>query len=331
MSDRLVTNSELQTFKDCRRKWWLSFHRKLRSKRPTVMGPLPIGIRVHYALQALHDPDMIEIGVGPVGYYNSMADDDRKKLDAVWAESEYGVPQDTLKKFISEVELGRIMVEGYLEWLVETGADSNFEIIGAEEKIDVPFFVHHESKRQVRLLGKLDLRVRRLLDGARLFIDYKTCGSISGRLQTIQLEEQFLHYQLLERLRGVETGDTAMTQGSMVGLLRKVKRTANATPPFYYRAEVHHSDIELRNYYNRVYQEVNDLLELEARLNESSEFAHVIAYPRPSRDCSWKCEFKSVCPMFDDGSDAERYLTDNFESYDPLTRYDDLREVSNDD
>lgn len=314
---RYVTNSELQTFKDCHRKWWLSFHRKLRMKRPPVTGPASIGTRVHHALQHLYT------GGDPLKAYDDMCVNDEIALFEQFKDSEFGTPQEQIDQLKAEIELGRIMVEGYIEWLKESGADAGYEIVGAEEKVDVPFATIRN--RTVRLLGKLDLRIMRLMDKARLFVDHKTCGSISARLQYIHMDEQFIHYQLLERLSNPDVN----TQGSMIGLLRKVKRTARANPPFYHREEVHHSDHELRQYWDRVFHEIVDVLTLEDKItNQPSNVAVQIAYPRPSRDCSWKCEFSKVCPMFDDGSDAERFLADNFESYDPLSRYDERTEES---
>lgn len=311
---RYVTNSELQTFKDCRRKWWLSTYRKLTPKKKPIQGPLGLGTRVHNALETLYT------GGDPIASYKALADADR----ILWRnqfEADGLAPNDAdAKAFENELELGQIMVLGYLEWIAETGADADFELVGAEQKIDVPFLKVHGQ--EVRLLGKLDKRVRRKRDDARLFIDHKTCGSIDQWLQTARMNEQFLMYQLLERLAALETGETVNTQGSMVNLLRKVKRTAQAKPPFYHREEVHHSDEELRRFYLRLIGEIDDLIMLEQRLKDGAD-PLTVAYPRPSRDCTWKCEFKHVCPMFDDGSDAERFLEDHFERYDPLTRYDD--------
>jgi RecB family exonuclease len=301
---RFVTNSEMTTFKDCRRKWYFSYMLRLRPKRKTTSGPMPLGTRVHVAMEALI------MGKDPVAAYLSQAATDR----GIWLE-QHGLlgitpAEADIKAFESEVELGRIMVEGYVEWIAETGADADLEVISVEE----PFV------DGVSLMGKLDVRVRRLRDGARLFIDHKTCQSIDAWLQTAQLNEQFLHYQLLERLKGVETGETANTQGSMVNLLRKVKRTATAKPPFYHREEIHHSDVELRSYHARLQHQVADMLATETQVSLGNKFA---AYPRPSRDCSWKCEFKHACPMLDDGSDVDRFLEEHFESYDPLSHYDD--------
>jgi hypothetical protein len=46
-----------------------------------------------------------------------------------------------------------------------------------------------------------------------------------------------------------------------------------------------------------------------------------IAYPRPSRDCTWKCPFYAVCPMFDDGSAAEEAIAEMFVESDPYAYY----------
>lgn len=317
MAARYITNSELQTFKDCRRKWYFSNVLRLTPKRRTTTGPLPLGTRVHGALEVLYDPTS---DINPVNRYKQLAIQDTRLWAEQYAELGFDPTDQEKKEYASQLELGLIMVEGYMEWLAESGADAGFEVVSAEEKIDVPF--GYVRGREVRLLGKLDVRVRRLLDGACLFIDHKTCGSIDAWLATARINEQFLHYQLLERLYAKETGADALTQGSMVNLLRKVKRTAAAKPPFYHREEVHHSDTELRNYWLRLVGEIDDLLGVEAMLSEGAEVNRV-AYPRPSRDCTWKCEFKALCPMLDDGSNYERFIEDHFESYDPMNRYDD--------
>ena len=38
----------------------------------------------------------------------------------------------------SEAELGRIMLEGYLEWVDENGIDAELEMISTEEIIEMP-------------------------------------------------------------------------------------------------------------------------------------------------------------------------------------------------
>ena len=45
-----ISNSEIQTFKDCRRKWWLTYYRRLQPKYRDSTGALALGTRIHAAL-----------------------------------------------------------------------------------------------------------------------------------------------------------------------------------------------------------------------------------------------------------------------------------------
>jgi hypothetical protein len=51
-----------------------------------------------------------------------------------------------------------------------------------------------------------------------------------------------------------------------------------------------------------------------------------VAYPRPSRDCKWKCQFFSVCPLVDDGSAAEAAIEDSFAVGNPYDYYGNTKE-----
>lgn len=313
MNIRHVTNSELQTFKSCRRHWYLGYHLALTPVVERQVGPLRLGSRVHEAL-AVH-----YAGGDCLAAHDAFALRDRGLL----AED---LLEDELKQFESEVVLGRRMLEGYVDWLAETGADHGLEVVAVETKVSAPLdgdALHDGLGRPVHLLGKLDLRVRREMDGAVLFLDHKTAQSLGDVLKTAVINEQFLTYQLLERLDLVAhpTGAPPST-GSLINVLRKVKRTASAKPPFYHREEVSHNDVELRNFWHRVHATVADILRAEADLAAGVDHRRA-CYPRPSRDCTWLCPFFSVCHMLDDGSDAERFLSDRFRVYDPLDRYAD--------
>ena len=45
-----LSNSEIQVFKDCRRKWWLNYYRRLQPKQKDYTGALALGSRIHEAL-----------------------------------------------------------------------------------------------------------------------------------------------------------------------------------------------------------------------------------------------------------------------------------------
>ena len=214
----------------------------------------------------------------------------------------------------SEAELGRIMLEGYLEWVEDEGIDAELDIISSEEKISVPIL-----DGTVELQGKLDMRVRRKIDGARMFRDWKTVGgSLSDFANLLPMNEQNLTYMLLEMLK---EGEENRSDGGIFTMLKKVKRTAAAKPPFYEQVEVRHNIFTLRSFWDRIHGTIVDMMRVRTALDEGASHTSV-AYPSPSRDCSWKCQFASICTMFDDGSSAEQALTDIFEEADPYAYYE---------
>jgi hypothetical protein len=112
-----------------------------------------------------------------------------------------------------------------------------------------------------------------------------------------------------------------------VNLLKKVKRTASAKPPFYARVDVPHNIHELRNHWKHVVQVAAEIADAERRLNEGEDH-HFVAPPTSIPDrCKWDCEFFRVCPLADDGSDFEGALNAIYEERDPLERYLDADEM----
>ena len=45
-----ISNSEIQTFKDCRRRWWFTYYRRLQPRERNFTGALALGSRIHEAL-----------------------------------------------------------------------------------------------------------------------------------------------------------------------------------------------------------------------------------------------------------------------------------------
>jgi hypothetical protein len=299
-----ISNSEIQTFKDCKRKWWLGYYRRLQPKAQKLTGPLALGSRIHEALDVHYSTgkDLIEV-------HNSLLAKDKLLAQSL------DMYTDTLD---SEGELGRIMLEGFLEWSAAEGIDADLEMISTEEILSAPLL-----NGRVELQGKLDMRVRRKSDGVRLFRDWKTVGtSFSEFAATAQMNEQILTYMLLESLN---TPEGERSSGGIFTLLRKVKRTAKANPPFYEQFEVNHNVFTLRSFWTRIHGELNDIMAVKDALDAGVSHQQV-AYPRPSKDCTWKCEFFAICPMFDDGSAVEDAVADIYEVSDPYAYYADSDE-----
>jgi hypothetical protein len=303
MSDEVmpirISNSELQTFKDCRRKWWLSYYRRLQPRMESKTGALALGSRIHAALD-----DYYSKGIPLLDAHATLVEKDAQIL------LESGRDTYDLE---SEAELGRIMLEGYLQWVEENGIDAELDMISTEEIIEMPLL-----DNKVILQGKIDMRVRRKADGVRMFRDFKTVGgSFTDFASMAHMNEQILTYMMLETAQN--KGDER-SEGGIFTMLKKVKRSANARPPFYEQMEVRHNVFTLRNFWQRIHGTLTDLLNVRKALDEGTTHQFV-AYPRPSRDCKWKCQFFAICPMFDDGSAAEQAISEAYVSSDPYGYY----------
>jgi len=126
---RIVSNSEVQTFKRCRRKWWLAFYRGLEPLKKKHTGALQIGTHVHKALAAYYQPE------------GEPHTDPRDALERVlveaWTEIEGTVDDELIRntiasEFSKEANLMRAMIEGYVQWLEESGHDEDLEVVAPE-------------------------------------------------------------------------------------------------------------------------------------------------------------------------------------------------------
>lgn len=295
-----LSNSEIQTFKDCRRRWWLTYYRRLKPREKTMTGALALGSRIHQALD-----DHYAKGVPLLKAHSDLVETEKQLLLADFRD---------VSDLETEAELGRIMLEGYEQWVEENGIDAELEMISTEETIIAPLF-----GGAVELQGKLDMRVRRKTDGVRLFRDFKTVGgSLSEFSNMAHMNEQVMTYMLLEATKADESN---RSEGGIFTMLKKVRRTASAKPPFYDQIEIRHNVFTLRSFWNRIHGAIGDLMRVRTAL-DAGEAHSFVAYPTASRDCKWKCQFFAICPMFDDGSAAEQALSEMYEESDPYAYYD---------
>lgn len=295
-----LSNSELQTFKDCRRRWWLSYYRRLKPRSQDMTGALAFGTRIHAALDAHYAQ-----GVPLLKAHADLVEADKSLLLQDFRD---------VGALETEAEMGRIMLEGYEQWVSEEGIDAELEMISTEETIIAPLF-----GGEVELQGKLDMRVRRKADGVRMFRDFKTVGgSLSEFSSMAHMNEQVMTYMLLE---STKVDESERSDGGIFTLLKKVRRTAAAKPPFYEHVEVRHNIFTMRSFWNRIHGTISDLMRVRTAL-DSGENPAYYAYPKSSRDCKWKCSFFAICPMFDDGSAVEQAISEMYEESDPYAYYE---------
>ena len=315
----LFSNSEIGTFQGCPRKWWLAWFRGLTPRLKEVQGPRSTGTRIHIALGELYvlggsaEKAIVALNMA------QMID-----LSALRAQLEFDEDLDLrVAKLQSDFALEHIMLEGYLEWIQETGIDASLEVVGVEQYLEVDFPMHlpHDPQK-VKLIGKIDSRVRSRVTGRRLFIDHKTVQSV--RDVTLNMNRQMLHYHLLEQM--TTAPGEPRCDGALYNMLRKVKRTRASKPPYYARVPIDHNSHQIASYRSQIYGIIARIIEAHAYFrnrpaNAVEQMQHQVAAPaRPSRECSW-CPFLQVCTMFDDGSRVEAALEDLYEIKDPLSYY----------
>ncbi len=297
-----LTSSEMSSWQTCQRGWWLTYYRCLRPVRD--YAPLAsVGTLYHKGLQMY--------------YEDGVASEEMLQLLRNDAEALLMEYPDYGEQILKDTELAAIMLEGYFEWVEENSADVGLKVIGVEEMVEVPVGPY-------TLRGKIDARMEREFDGAWLQLEHKTSGDLTSIPKGAQTNPQFLTYDLLAFLKAKEEGGRA-TDGIIVNIARRVKRTPRAKPPFYARHEVRHNVDELRAHYKHVAAIGDQIAFARLQLDSGGEH-HKIVPPSAGREHQWKCACAPLGAMFDDGSAAEDYLEELWEPYDPLERYKEAKD-----
>lgn len=314
---RRISSSEIRAFKFCRRLWYLEWYRGLRINNDSVTEKRNTGTRIHTALQGWYVPDGEDRTDPRDGIEWAIAEDQQVLHDQLVASGWASMPSENpeMMKLLKANDLERIMIDGYMEWLADTGADENLRIIAPESYLEVTLpFLDNDT---IKIVGKLDVRAHRISDGARVFIDHKTRDT-EPSLGELRRDEQMLHYELLEEF--AEPDADGYCDGALFNVLRRVKRSAKAKPPFYIRHFIPHNTHTRAAYKRRLTATIRDMINVENALDQGVSHLDV-AYPDPGKDCDWRCPFASICHMFDDGSDVERLLSDLYRTDDPLHYY----------
>lgn len=311
-----VSQSRLKDFQRCKRRYWLRHVRRLAPRLHGPVGPLQSGTRVHGALEAFYTPGST---TDPRQALEDAISDAAREYHGQCAKLDVEPDPVVLDKFLKDADLERAMIEGYFEWLIDTGADSALRIIAAEEQISITSDqLGADFGRAVEIVGKLDARAVDEVTGFALFVDHKTVQNFAQMLPTLQSDPQMLHYHLLLSILYPDEH----VDGALYNMLRKVKRGKQAKPPFYQRETIIHNADEVESYRLRLIGLITNVIEFEDRIAQLGPLGvKMFAQPNPTRDCSWDCDFFNICDQFDDGSRVEAAIADLFEERDPMQRY----------
>jgi hypothetical protein len=153
-------------------------------------------------------------------------------------------------------------------------------------------------------------------------LTHNTAASFNVWNDIAHMSPQLKTYMLLDRLTSQRDGIPGRIDGGIFRLLRKVKRGPRATPPFYEDMYISHNDFTLRAFWTQLAGILQDVYDVRTAIDSGADPMRV-AYPNPTRDCKWECPFFQICPLFDDGSDVESALADQFVVADPYDYYND--------
>ena len=310
-----ITNSELFMWQRCKRDWFLHYYLGYVPDAEEVTGSRILGIRIHAALEGYYGYGLDPLSVLHLLYKFEME-----------ASPEYE------GELITERDLASAMVEGYIEWLAETGADAGLTVIATEAEVVVPL---PGVQPGVELRAKLDRVQLDESTGLLSFVDDKTAASFE-RHEILMLNPQFRFYSLVQKLAAREVPGAPRVLGGVVNTLRRVKRTEKAKPPFYQRDPFRYNEAMINATLLRVQGLVKQIMQARSHLDwiyttGRGDMAMLDAFQLENlpptvieTDCSWRCPFVTLCPMLDDGSDWVGSLvrSGHFRQENPSAYYD---------
>jgi RecB family exonuclease len=323
-----ISNSEIAKWKRCPRQWYLTYYLGMVPADPPVVSNPLLGTRIHTALEGWYGYQLDPLAV----------------IQLLYAAEIRSHP-DYEEELRGEMATAIPMIEGYLEWTAETGADADWETVATEADIQVP--MPGPMSGQVTLRARLDQVQRETSTGRLAFQDYKTAANFE-RHEVLALDPQFKFYSLLQQLAiGLLPGELPdpgqpVVSGGVVTTLRRVKRTAKSEPPYYLRDQFWYTPEQIASHLLSVQAVAGEILAVRAELDKAyaagGELERInvlqrsILRPNPMiYDCKWSCPHVQLCPMMDDGSDWAGALlrSGHYRQEDPYTYYknDALRTI----
>lgn len=279
-----IGSSEIRSWLRCRRQWWLRYYRGYMTPEGDNR-PANVGNMVHKALETYYGT---ATAVQPLDSLLPMYE---KMLES-FPNLEESLTRDR--------DLAVTMVTAYMDWLKDTLVDIDLDYYESESAVEAPL-----GDTGFILTARIDARAKRKSTGGRVSMDHKTVKSLDELVKTAQIDGQFLSYNLVDMLA---SEDQSKGDGLIINMLRRVdSANPNAKPPYFSRYEVHHNLQELRSHWKHLVAICTQIEKATNQLKSGMDHQTVVP-PSPSKDCSWGCNFKGVCPMFDNGSNAEGFL-----------------------
>lgn len=281
-----ITASDLKLFMACKRAWaWNQADYRLPEART---GNMALGTRVHAALEHYY-----KTGLDPLVEHERLFRNDLADVSG-WEEDQ----------LFADVIVGRKLVQGFLDWLTEEGADDDYTVEAVEHQIEAPFL-----DGKVLLRGKIDTLFRRKDNGFLVISDTKTSGKRGAHVRAA-LERSWQHTVYAIALSILRPDEHIA--GSYYTMLYK------SGHPIVERFRVPGSTVLRPHTVDQLTAICTEMLDVPDPLSPK-------AYPCPSEHCHW-CEYRQPCEIAADSLEAaqSRLNADYRSGGGRLRRYDPL-------
>lgn len=284
--------SEISAWQRCRRKHHLGYTRGLVQvaigPRQPASGKRDAGSAAHIGIAAINEGEPLVEALQLVTNYVN-------ELRAIRNDNELPPLTKEGDKAWWEIDrLARAMTENYVDWL-EQGNEVGvtFHCVEQAWEVRIPgtdFVVY----------GMIDAAIFDPLVGGDVIRDNKSVATFGQTPEEVDFQLRTYAWAWW-RLTGV------VPKRAEHLMMKRVLGMNNAKPPFFERVPVRITERILEAHEAQL---IERLTEMEERRHLPADSP--VLWPNPTKDCSWDCDFRDVCPAIDDGSDWEYMLESDF-------------------
>lgn len=286
--------SEITAFQRCRRKWHFRYdlgivpapagpRRPLSSHRDT-------GTTVHRGVEVYNDTGDIEQAVAAV--YEKV-----DELRSIRLEGD--LPElDTDSEWFEVARLSEAMTRNYAEWIAE-GNEVGVVFHDTEKEWDVTI-----PGTDYTVWGTIDAILFDPAIQGDVVRDYKSVTSFSQTPQEVDFQLRTYAWAWWRITGNIpKRSEHLMMKRNLGGPRAKRPLFERFPVPITERAlQAHEQHLMVR------------CAEIDEHRGLLAGDAHL--FPNPTKDCSWDCDYREICPMVDDGSDWESVVEFEFVSTD---------------
>lgn len=323
--------SQMAEFKSCRFAWHLKYQQGIQSKRKDVK--LLLGEGIHHALENYYSPHTPRTEEVLIKSFTEWADDKIMKINL---QNDGNLFQEEIDELKEIKKQGLDMLKGYY---VFAQKNDKFQIVSTEEMFSVPILKPDGKPYKGRyFIFKLD-GIAKDENDKYWILEHKTAAGIPSDDEFLLLDEQISDYiwaaekKFHIKIEGV-VYNVLSKQTPQVPALLKNGTTSKAWIVSTY--ELFLQTLKERNEDPENFKDILDRLKYQDErfffrtkvYRNPEEVANIgkdlfyIAYDmcnkphiyrRTSRDCTYSCQYKSICMAMMDGSDVDFLLKKNFE------------------